>query len=294
MFVEILTVMAPVGLIAALGFFWDRKGMPFDTNMVATLVTSIGAPCLIVSTLLENRPDPETISTMGFAALCVVGSAACVSAIGLKLTGQSIRAFLPALTFPNAGNMGIPLCLFAFGEEGLALSVSFFAVTALTQFTLGISIAAGRLAFRDVVTNPVLWSAVIAFVLLVTDSVLPRWIDGTIDVFAGLVIPLMLMSLGISLSRLKPGSLTSSVMFSLARLILGFAAGVGISALLGLDGIARAAVIIQSSMPTAVFNYLFAARYGNRPGEVAGVVVVSTVLSFLTLPLLLGFVLNLN
>ena len=205
MFVEILTVMAPVVLIAALGFFWDRKGMPFDTNMVATLVTSIGAPCLIVSTLLENRPDPETISTMGFAALCVVGSVACVSAIGLKLTGQSIRAFLPALTFPNAGNMGIPLCLFAFGEEGLALSVSFFAVTALTQFTLGISIAAGRLAFRDVVTNPVLWSAVIAFVLLVTDSVLPRWIDGTIDVFAGLVIPLMLMSLGISPVAVEAG-----------------------------------------------------------------------------------------
>ncbi len=125
-----------------------------------------------------------------------------------------------------------------------------------------------------------------------TDAALPRWIDGTVDVIAGMVIPLMLMSLGISLSRLKPSALGRSVVFSSARLLLGFAAGVGISALLGLDGIARAAVIIQASMPTAVFNYLFAVRYGNRPSEVASIVVVSTVLSFLTLPILLGFVLS--
>jgi len=71
------------------------------------------------------------------------------------------------------------------------------------------------------------------------------------------------------------------------------AAGVAISEVLGLEGIARGAVIIQSAMPTAVFNYLFAVRYNNDPGEVAGIVVVSTVLSFLTLPLLLGYVLNL-
>ena len=292
MLLEILTIIAPVGLIAALGFFWDRKGLPFDTNMVAKLVTRVGAPCLIVSSLLENRPDPETIRGMAIAALCVAGSVAFVAASGLRLAGQSLRAFLPALTFPNTGNMGIPLCLFAFGDEGLALSVSFFAAMALTQFTLGISVAAGRVALRDVVTNPVLWAAAIAIVLLLIDAVLPRWIDGTIDLFAGMVIPLMLMSLGISLSRLNPNNLMRSTVFSSARLILGFTAGISVSALLGLEGVARAVVIIQASMPTAVFNYLFAMRYDNRPSEVAGIVVVSTVLSFLTLPLLLGFVLN--
>ena len=58
------------------------------------------------------------------------------------------------------------------------------------------------------------------------------------------------------------------------------------------SGPARGAVLVQSSMPSAVFNYLFAARYGNHPEEVAGVVFLSTVLSFVTLPLLMAFVLN--
>ncbi len=291
MLLEILSVMAPVGILALIGFTWDRKGLPFDTNMVAYLVTNIGAPCLIVSTLLANRPDPEVIQEMGLAALLVVGSVTVVATIGLRLAGKSLRVYLPALTFPNSGNIGIPLCLFAFGDEGLALSVAFFSIMALTQFTLGVGVAAGRMAIKDVIGNPVLWAAAVAFTLLIIEAALPRWVSGTVDTIAGMVIPLMLMSLGISLSRLRPNDLMRSTVYSVARLTLGFAAGVGISALLGLDGIARAAVIIQSAMPTAVFNYLFALRYDNRPTEVAGIVVVSTVLSFITLPFLLAYVL---
>lgn len=292
MLLEILAIIAPVGLIALIGFVWDKRELPFDTNMVAYLVTNVGAPCLIISTLLANRPDPDVIQSMALASFLVIGSIVIVAGIGLKLAGKPLQVYLPALTFPNAGNMGIPLCLFAFGDEGLALSVSFFAAMALTQFTLGIGLAAGRMSFKDVITNPVLWSAAITVVLLALNADLPQWLGGTIDVIAGLVIPLMLMSLGISLSRLKPNALVRSTVYSVLRLLLGFAAGFGVAEAMGLQGIARGAVIIQAAMPTAVFNYLFAVRYNNEPGEVAGIVVVSTVLSFLTLPLLLGFVLS--
>lgn len=292
MFTEILTVIAPVGVLAAIGFAWDRKGLPFDTNMVAYLVTNLGAPCLIVSTLLANRPDLDVIAGMALAALMVVAVVALIAGVGLHLTGQSLKVYLPALTFPNSGNIGIPLCLFAFGDDGLALSVSFFSVMALTQFTLGISIAAGRMSAAAVFGNPVMWAAVLSFVLLVADAELPRWISGSVDTLAGMVIPLMLMSLGISLSRLKPNALMRSTIYSVLRLLLGFGAGVCVAWMMDLDGVARAAVIIQAAMPTAVFNYLFAVRYDNQPSEVAGIVVVSTVLSFLTLPLLLAYVLS--
>ncbi|MDG2242872.1 MAG: AEC family transporter [Rhodospirillaceae bacterium] len=292
MFLEILTVIAPVGILTTIGFVWDRKGLPFDTNMVAYLVTNLGAPCLIVSTLLANRPDPDVVFSMGFAALLVVVSVALIAGIGLRLSRQPIKVYLPALTFPNSGNIGIPLCLFAFGDEGLILSVSFFAVMALTQFTLGVSVAAGRLSASAVLANPVLWAALLSIVLLVADAELPRLLSGSIATLAGIVIPLMLMSLGISLSRLKHSALMRSTIYSVLRLVLGLGAGVFAAWLLDLDGVARAAVIIQTAMPTAVFNYLFAVRYDNQPSEVAGIVVVSTVLSFLTLPLLLVFVLS--
>lgn len=286
---EIFTVIAPVLLIALIGFAWDKRGLPFDTTMVASLVTNIGAPCLILATMLDSRPDPRVIRDMAVAAVAVSAGLAAVAWVGLKIAQQPMQVYLPALTFPNVGNIGVPLCMFAFGQEGLVLSIAFFTVHALLQFTVGLAIAAGRMSLMQVVRNPVLWAATLSVLLLVWDATLPRWMTGTVDVIAGCVIPLMLLSLGISLSRLKPAGLKRSSVFAAARLGLGFVVGYGVSVALGLSGVAQAAVIIQASMPTAVFNYLFAVQFNNQPGEVAGIVVISTLMSFLTLPLLLGF-----
>ena len=71
----------------------------------------------------------------------------------------------------------------------------------------------------------------------------------------------------------------------------GFAVGYGLAEALGYEGSARGVLIIECAMPVAVFNYLYAQLPENRPEEVAGTVLVSTVLSFLTLPALLWFVL---
>jgi predicted permease len=116
--------------------------------------------------------------------------------------------------------------------------------------------------------------------------------SNTIATLGNLTIPLMLMSLGTSLASLKVVGLRRSVGFSVFRLAGGFGLSLVAVWLLDLDGAARGAVVIQSTMPSAVFNYLFAARYDNRPGEVAGIVFISTIFSFLALPLLMAFVLQ--
>ena len=102
------------------------------------------------------------------------------------------------------------------------------------------------------------------------------------------MVPLMLLSLGHSLASLRVGSLGKAMVFSLARLVGGFAIGWIVASAMGLEGALRGVVVIQSAMPSAVFNYMFAERYNNRPAEVAGVVVVSTLLSVLLLPLFLA------
>ena len=68
---------------------------------------------------------------------------------------------------------------------------------------------------------------------------------------------------------------------------MGVAVGFAVAAVFNLDGAARAIVIIQSAMPVAVSSYLFAEKFNRKPEEVAGMVVVSTAVSFVTLPLLL-------
>jgi predicted permease len=109
---------------------------------------------------------------------------------------------------------------------------------------------------------------------------------------AGLTIPLMLLTLGVSLARLRVPRFSRSLLVALARMGLGFGAGLAVAHVFGLDGVARGVLILDASMPVAVFNYLLAERYDRAPDEVAGAVVVSTLLSFGTLPLLLWYLLS--
>ncbi|MCB2108440.1 MAG: AEC family transporter [Rhodobacteraceae bacterium] len=291
MLTQVLSIVAPVMLIAGLGFAWGRARQPFDTQMVSVLVTNIGAPCLLLSKLLTDRPDLVAMASMVASAVSVVGGLALIGYVLLRIFGQPARAFLPVMIFPNAGNMGMPLCLFAFGESGLALAVAFFSTTALLQFGLGQAIASGRADLKAFLVNPVLWAFVIAVTLLAFDATLPTWTMNTLGVLSGIVIPLMMLSLGISLASLRVSSIGRGMAMAVFRLGGGFAAALAVTSLLGLEGTARGVVLIQASMPSAVFNYMFAARYGNQPAEVAGVVLIATVLSFLTLPGLVAFVL---
>jgi hypothetical protein len=115
----------------------------------------------------------------------------------------------------------------------------------------------------------------------------PKWLANALETLSGIAVPAMLMALGVSLQRLQLGRLGVSIFVALLRLSVGFAGGFLIAMLFGLEGAARGVLIIQSAMPAAVFNYLFAQIHGRDPAAVAGVVVISTLLAFLLLPLIL-------
>jgi predicted permease len=126
-----------------------------------------------------------------------------------------------------------------------------------------------------------------ALTVLGTGIAMPLWISNTTTLLGNCAVPLMLFSLGVALARLRFGGTTRAIVMSALRLILGIAAGYGVSWAMGLEGAMRGVTILQSAMPVAVFNYLWALRYDNSPEEVAAMVLGSTVLAFLALPLLL-------
>jgi predicted permease len=208
----------------------------------------------------------------------------------LRLIKLPIATYLPPLIFPNNGNMGLPLCLFAFGQTGLALALGSFMVMMIATFTVGLVLVTDggwRERLTSVAKQPVIYSMAIAVVLLVTHTTLPRWVSNTVDLLGGIAIPLMTLALGVSLATLKIQFLTRSIGFSLARVFGGLLLGYIVCHLMGLTGVSRAVVLLQSAMPIAVFNYLLALRYNRQPEEVAAMVLVSTLIAFAGLPFLL-------
>jgi predicted permease len=284
-------IIAPVFVVAAIGFGWTRAGMPFDTEFTTTLVSNISFPCLIVATLTKLEVEPTAFSQMAWASALTVLATGAVAAVILKAFSRPQPVYWPPLVFGNVGNMGLPLCLFAFGDEGLALGIIFFTVFVGIQFTLGISVAAGQLSVRTLVRTPLAWACLLGIALQLAGIGLPRWVDNTIGLVGDLAIPMMLLTLGVALAKLNVTNLWRSVLMSMGRLGIGLGVGLAIAEILGLEGAARGVLVLESAMPVAVLNYLFAARYDRSPEEIAGLVLVSTTISFVTLPALLLIVL---
>lgn len=290
-FGDILTVIAPVFLIAGAGYAWVRTRRPFDSLFVTELVTHVAAPCLIFSTLTKLQFSAEALGRMTVAGLLCFAAFAVIGALALRLGRLPLRPYLPSLLFPNTGNMGLPLCLFAFGETGLGLAIVYFTIATVAQFTAGVAIAMGSFSFGRLARLPILYGIAAALAFLAAGFEVPRWLANTTLLLGNLAVPLMLMALGVALGQLKLSSLNRTLALSALRIGMGASVGWGVGVLLDLDAITRGVLIIQSAMPVAVFNYLFAQKFDVRPGEVASMVLASTALSFVTLPLLLALVL---
>lgn len=291
MFITIFSVIAPVFICALLGFAWVKKGIPFDTPFVSRLVMEVGAPCLIFSRFMQQDIDMEAFNSMALAAFTSMLLFGVFGGLVLFVARLDQRTWLPSQMFPNVGNMGLPLCLLAFGEEGLALGMTYFMVNTVFGFTIGAMVTSGKISFIELLKNPTFYSVIITVTFLFAGIEPWTWVLNTTTLLGDFTIPLMLIAMGVSLARFRIASVKRSFLIASLRLSMGFVIGVAVATLLGLEGVARGVTIMQSAMPVAVFSYLFAVRYNRSPEEVAGTVLISTVLSFLTLPLLLWFVL---
>ena len=283
----IFNVVAPVFLIVAVGYVWARAKKPYDANVITHVVNTISTPCLVIDMLTRPGLTIPALGEMGLASALVLALSGAAGWAMTRSMGLPTRTYVPPLIWSNGGNMGLPLCLFAFGELGLGLAIAFFAVSSISNYTIGQAIAAGGITFREVVRMPMTWAIITSVAMIATGVQLPTVAQRAVGLLGALTVPLMLLSLGYALASLRVASYHRSIAFSVARLIGGFAIGLLVAWLLGLEGAARGVVVIQSGMPAAVLNYLFAVRYGNDPQEVASIVVISTILSIVALPLFL-------
>ena len=293
MITQLFSIIAPVFFGAAFGFVWARLDKPFDAEFVTSLVFNLGTPLLVFSTLTKLNTDPQAFADLATVVVVALIAFWLISVAILKMARLELRTYLATVMIPNTGNVGLPLSFLAFGEEGLAFAIIVYTIVSLTQFTVGLGIAAGSFTPRELLKNPLIYAVLAALLVMITKVQLPDWLADTAQIYGQFAIPLMLIMLGVSLAKLKITSFPRNIVLSLVRFSMGLGVGLVVSHLFGLEGTVRGVFVLQCAMPAAVFNYMLAMRYKNNPEEVAGLVVTSTLFAFATLPFLLAFVLKL-
>lgn len=289
MFATIIPVIVPIVVCIVLGAWWARSQQRFPSEFVGDLVMKIGAPALIVGTLGATDLAPGALLEVLLAALTLLAFSTLFSVLVCKLCGWPMRDIGIPLVFGNSGNMGLPLCLFAFGPDGLALSLGIFVLFSLLHFSLGTAVLTSSMPGKALLRSPLIWSGLLALAMIALDHDFPITVRNTLDILGGMAIPLMLLTLGVSLVSLRLRDTGRALGMGVARVVTALAAGVLTVEVLQLDGLLRGVVLLQAATPAAVFNYLLAQQYQRSPEMVAGLVMASTLLSFGTIPLVLMF-----
>jgi predicted permease len=210
------------------------------------------------------------------------------------LKTKDIVRELPPFIMPNTGNMGLPICLFAYGSQGLGVAAAISALIILCHFTLGIFLADRKFNINVILKNPPFYAIIISVIFLYFKIETPTFVENTTFLLMYATIFLILMSLGIALTRFKVFSFKKALISSIGRVILGPIVGFLLIKYFDLSGFAAGVLLIQCSMPSAVLNYLVASIYSPKKitDSVASMIVVSTVMSFITIPVVVFFALK--
>jgi hypothetical protein len=285
--VQIVSVVVPVFSIICLGFFFARWQKATDIRFVTEFITYIAAPALVFHSLLD-----KTLTYDNFYP--ILASSFIVAILGIvfglvaarKLVDGSPAATL-TVAFMNSGNMGLPICYFAFGKEGLAAATIFFVAMSIAHYTLGSIIAGGRGKLKEALLLPLTPAAIAALLLNRAQVSLPLVIERPVELLAGATIPLMLFSLGVRLSTIKAYDKSTSLTLGAVRFFVGLITGLGCVYFFRLQGIPASIVLLQATMPPAVFNFILCEKFGKRPELAASTILAGTILSVITIPLLL-------
>ena len=294
-YIKLFEVVFPVFFVVGIGYYLGKKNPKIDTKFITNFAANIGTPAMVIYAVTSTGINFEIFRDYFWYYLLAIICFAIVGIINLFIINtKDIIRELPPLIFPNTGNMGLPICLFAYGSQGLGVSASITSLIILMHFTVGVFLADRKFNLDVIIKNPPFYAIIFSAIVLFYEIDMPVFVINTTEWLMYVTIFLILMSLGIALTRLKVFSLNKAVISSITRMFIGPLIGIGLIWFFDLEGFAAGVLLIQCSMPSAVLNYLVGSIYSPKKvvDSVASTIVVSTVMSFITIPIVVYFALR--
>ena len=292
-YIKIFEVIFPVFFVIGIGYYLGKKNPKFDTNFITNFAGNIGTPAMIFYTVTTTGITLDIFISYFIYAIIMIAGFAVIGLILLFLLRKDLSMELPPLILPNTGNMGVPICLFAYGTQGLGVASAVASVIILFHFTLGVFLAKKKFSLDILIKSPPVYAIIVSIIFLYFEIETPIFLENTTFLLTYATIFLVLMSLGIALTRFK-FSFKSSIIMSICRVLLGPIIAYIIIYNFNLSGLAAGVLLIQSAMPSAILNYLVGSMYSPKKvvDSIAGTIVTSTLMSFITIPIVVFFALK--
>ncbi len=292
--------LAVIFALVGVGFF-ARKRNIMDAGIqsgLSKLVLYIAMPALILSNA-DVEYSAEHMRNIVFIVLFavayyVVAIVLCnLFARMIKLKDDRRRAMITMMVFANVGFLGYPIISIFLPENGVFYAVFFNIIFQLFLFTYGNSLMSRKPIANPLglIKDPNIFSAILMLALFLLQIKLPAPVMETLDILGGLCTPLSMLVIGSTLAPLKIRELFTErdlYIASFVRLLLIPFLGIGALLLAGAGGQNATVIAVLLAMPSASTVAILGERYACEPELCSKGIVLQTLLSFLTIPLV-GF-----
>ena len=295
-----LNVMLPVFLAIGLAVIFG-KVVKVDARTISQLVIYIFGPCLILNSLLSKEIEPSAllgILAMGIVSTLILVGIGWIIAKALKVDQPMRATIMMAMSLGNTGSVGLPLAEFAFGAQGMQYAAVFYVTTTIFANILGVYLpSAGQVSFKETVKRilkvPMIYAAVIGVALNLLGVQLPTFLERTTDLLGYAAVACGIAFMGVRLANMQlKGKIKPLIITSIARVALTPLVGLLTAFLLNAETLVRNVSILQISVPTALFTAMFSEEFGGDSELASGVILLSSVLSFISLSVLIAIMIG--
>ena len=291
---KLFEVLFPVFFMVGIGYFIGKKNPKLDTSFITNFAANVGSPAMVFYAITTTGVTFSMFIEYFWYSLIAIFAFALVGVIFLVFLKKEIIREIPPFVLPNVGNMGLPICLFAYGDLGLGIAATISSLVIFFHFTINVFLASKKFSLKLLLQSPPVYAIIISIIFIYYEIETPVFLVNTTMITAYTAIFLILMSLGIALTRLKVFSFKSAFISSICRVFIGPLIGLGIIKMFNLSGFAAGVFLIQCAMPSAVLTYLIGSMYSPKKivDSIASMIVVSTIMSFITFPIIVFFALK--
>lgn len=285
----IISIIAPIFLIALIGYFYAHVEKP-DMQVINRMILQLLVPALIFSIMSRQDFQMAIYARLALGATCIVLITGIVGFFAAKQFNFKWTTLVPPMMFRNWGNLGIPLIVFAFGEESLNAAVILFVVGATLHYTLGIALMSDGFEFNAFIRNPVIIAVLLGLIVNIGGFTVPNAILKPLDLLGQSAVPLMLFSLGVRIHHVHWSDMKIAFVAAALMPLVGLLTAFGVGSLLELSELQLKQLLVFGALPPAVMNYMFAEQYSLEPEKVASIVLLCNLLSIGTYFILLYFI----
>ncbi|MCX8032485.1 MAG: AEC family transporter [Thermoleophilia bacterium] len=289
---QLLEIIGPTFFVVALGFLLGKVGKPHVTSLV-DVAMFVATPCLVFKTLYSSEIVWAEAARVWASSVFVMAGSFVLAWLVFGLRGKGSPGLYLPIVFSNTINIPVPILYLAFGDEGVKNAVLYYVPNGLAIYTLGVYLASGKKELRQgikaIFCTPLVYAAVLGLVLNLAGAEIPSVAVRSFELMGQAAVPLMLLVLGVNVTKFGFSYLGRTVTASVIRVGGGLALGWLAVWLFGLSGIARSTVIFEAAMPGAIVVAVLCSRYKTEAALCSSVVLLTTLMAVGVIPALIYY-----